>query len=155
MVERSRPRNNSAQLSLRARALRMLARREHSRLELQRKLEAYDDAAEIEKLLDDFAGKGWLSESRVLEQLVHARRGKFGSRRIRQELIDKGIAGDLVAQALPGLKDGDLEAARAIWRKKFGKPPRNMNERARQTRFLLSRGFTADVVRRVVRGGDD
>jgi regulatory protein len=155
MVDRSQSRKNSTQPSLRTRALRMLVRREHSRLELQRKLEAYGDTAEIEKLLDEFARQGWLSESRVLEQLVHARRGKFGSRRIRQELIDKGVAGDLVDQALPGLKEGDFDAARAIWRRKFGKLPGNISERARQTRFLLSRGFTADVIRRVLRDRED
>jgi len=132
----------------------MLARREHSRLELRRKLEPHADTAEIEKLLDDLVARGWLSESRVVEQLMHGRRGRFGSRRIRQELLEKGVGEDLVARAMQWLKAGDFEAAQAVWHKRFGKLPRDLNERARQTRFLLNRGFTNDVIRRVLANKD-
>lgn len=152
-VERGRSRKNSAEADLRARALRFLARREHSRSELQRKLAPFaEDPADLAIVLDDFVRRGWLSDRRAAEQLVHSRRGKFGSARIRQELLRRGIAENAVAEALPGLKDGDVAAARTVWQKKFGIMPRNMAERARQVRFLQGRGFTADVIRRVMKG---
>lgn len=157
MEQRSPPKKNRPQPSLRARALGLLARREHSRLELQRKLAPHAQGPdEVANLIEDLVRRGWLSEQRVVEQLIHARRGKRGSQRIRQELLDKGIAEDLVAQALPALKDGDLEAARALWHRKFGKPPRDMAERAKQVRFMQSRGFALETVLRIIkRGGDD
>jgi regulatory protein len=136
--------------------LRLLARREHSRLELQRKLAPHaQDPGELASLLDELCRRGWLSERRVVEQIIHARREKFGSRRIRQELLDKGVAEELVAESLPQLKDGDIEAARAVWRKKFGKLPRNAAERARQVRFMQGRGFTLETVLHTIKRGND
>jgi regulatory protein len=156
-VEPRQPKKNRPEPSLRARALRLLARREHSRLELQRKLAPHaPDPEELENLIGDLVRRGWLSEQRVVEQLVHARRGKHGSQRIRQELLDKGIAEELVAQALPQLRDGDADAARALWQRKFGTLPRNMAERAKQVRFMQSRGFALETVLRVIKqGGED
>ena len=136
--------------------MRLLARREHSRHELGRKLAVHaGDPAEIERVLDEFEARGWLSERRVVEQVVHARRSRFGARRIEHELLDKGISADAVAAALPGLKHGELEAARAVWAKKFGRLPRTPAERARQARFLQGRGFGFDVVLKVIKGGDE
>ncbi len=157
MEQRSPPKKNKLEPSLRARALRLLARREHSRLELQRKLAPHArDPDEVANLIEDLVRRGWLSEQRVVEQLIHVRRGKLGSQRIRQELLDKGIAEELVAQALPQLKEGDIEAARAVWQRKFGKLPRDMAERAKQARFMQSRGFALETVLRVIKqGGDD
>ena len=156
-MEPRQPKKNKPEPSLRARALRLLARREHSRLELQRKLAPHaPDPEELENLIGDLVRRGWLSEQRVVEQLVHARRGKHGSQRIRQELLDKGIAEELVAQALPQLRDGDADAARALWQRKFGKLPRDMGERAKQVRFMQSRGFALETVLRVIKqGGED
>lgn len=93
----------------------------------------------------------------MIEQVVHARRGKLGSRRIRQELLDKGIAADLVAEAVAQLKDGDVEAARTLWRKKFGSVPRDAAGRARQIRFMQGRGFALEVILKVMKqdGKDD
>lgn len=92
----------------------------------------------------------------MIEQVVHARRGKLGSRRIRQELLDKGIAAELVAEALVQLKDGEVEAARALWQKKFGSLPRDAAGRARQIRFMQGRGFALEVILKVMRqGGKD
>lgn len=142
--------------SLRARALRLLARREHSRRELERKLAVHaEDPAEVGRVLDEFEAQGWLSERRVVEQVVHARRSRFGARRIEQELLDKGISADAVAAALPGLKDSELAAARAVWARKFGKLPRTPAERASQARFLQGRGFGFDIVLKVIKGGGD
>src|SRR5262245_3255378 len=143
--------------SLKERALRFLARREHSRAELTRKLAPHaDDSAEIDGVLDDLESRGWLSERRVVEQVVHARRPRFGARRIERELLEKGISEDSVAAALPQLKEGELEAARAVWVKKFGgRQPGRPAERARQVRFLQGRGFDLEVILKVIRGRDE
>jgi len=143
--------------SLRARALRYLARREHSRLELARKLAPHaEDPAEVERVLDELEQRGWLSERRVVEQVVHARRARFGARRIGRELLEKGISEEGVAAALPGLKSGEQEAARAVWLRKFGgRQPRGLAERARQVRFLQGRGFDFEVILKVIGGREE
>lgn len=138
---------------LRERALGYLARREHTRAELARKLAAYcEDRNEIEVLLDDFAKRGWLSEARYVEMVVQARQGKFGSRRIAHELREKGVSEEGVAAALSEVRDGELESARAVWAKKFGSLPADAKEKARQIRFLASRGFGQETIYKVMRG---
>ncbi|MGQ0524203.1 MAG: recombination regulator RecX [Betaproteobacteria bacterium] len=152
------PSREKPSVSLRAQALRLLARREHTRLELQRKLAAHtEDASELDNLLDEFTARGWLAEARVAEQVIHTRRGRFGSRRIRQELLAKGVAEEIVASVLPQLKDSELEAARSVWRRKFKAPPSSSTERARQVRFMLGRGFAMETILEVIRssGTDD
>ena len=143
--------------SLRARALKLLARREHSRAELARKLSVHaEDPAEVERVLDDFERRGWLSEHRVVEQLVHARRSRYGARRIERDLLQKGVSADAVAAALAGLKAGELEAVREVWRRKFGgRQPRGPADRARQVRFLQGRGFGLEVILKVIKGRED
>lgn len=143
--------------SLSSRALKLLARREHTRAELARKLaEHTEDPAELERVLDDFERRGWLSEKRVVEQLVHARRSRYGVRRIERDLRAKGVTGEAVEAAVAGLKGGELDAAREVWRRKFsGRLPRTPAERAKQARFLQGRGFDLDVVMKVIKGGDD
>jgi regulatory protein len=140
---------------LRARALQFLARREHARHELERKLAPFaEDEAEVSKLLDEFAARGWLSEQRVVDAVVRAQRARFGSRRIRYELLKRGVEADRVATAVESLRAGDVAALRDVWRRKFGRVPRNAVERARQIRFLQSRGFELDMILRVIRSGD-
>jgi len=142
--------------SLRERALKLLARREHSRRELARKLAPRcEDPDELARVLDELQARGWLSERRVVEQLVHTRRSRFGARRIERELLEKGVSEDAVAGVLPDLKAGDLAAARAVWRKKFGRQPRTAAERARQARFLQGRGFALDVIMKVLKSRDE
>jgi regulatory protein len=154
VAQSRKPNQETPQTSLRARALRLLARREHSRLELERKLAPHaQDSGELESLLDDLARRGWLSERRVVEQVMYTRRSKFGSRRIRQELLDKGVAEELVAEALPQLKASEVEAAREVWRRKFGAPPRDRNERARQVRFMQGRGFALETILKIIKSG--
>jgi regulatory protein len=143
--------------SLRARALRFLARREHSRVELARKLAPHaEDPVEVERVLDDFEQRGWLSERRVVEQVVHAKRRRFGARRIENELRQKGVSEEAMAAALSGLKSGELEAAREVWRRKFGDTrARGPADRARQVRFLQGRGFDLEVIFKVIKGGGE
>lgn len=142
--------------SLRARALEYLARREHSRAELSAKLGPHAESPEqVAGLLDELERLGWLSEKRVVEQIIQGRRGKFGASRIVHELRRKGVAEDLIGEALPELKGSELEAARGVWRRKFGRLPASAQERARQMRFLQGRGFGLEVIMKVLRGNDD
>lgn len=139
--------------SLRGRAIRLLARREHSRHELARKLAAHaQDADELESVLDALEAQGWLSERRVVEQVVHARRRRFGARRIARELTEKGIGEETVAATLKTLEKEEVESARAVWRRKFSRLPRTAADRARQVRFLQGRGFSFDTIMQVLKG---
>jgi regulatory protein len=141
---------------LRARALRLLARREHSRAELRTRLNAHaEDSHSLEALLDELERSGWLSEARFVEAVLHARRGRFGSARIARELRAKGASEEAIEHAIADAAKTELQAAREVWRKKFGHAPSNLAERARQTRFLASRGFGADVIHRVLNQRED
>ena len=143
-----------AEASPGARALRLHARRDHTRLELERKLAPHvPDAAELQALLDDFTARGWLCEQRVVDQVLHAKRGRLGAARIRQTLIEKGIPQELIGPALESLRETELDAARSVWARRFTNVPRDAAERARQVRFLQYRGFSVEVAMRVVRGG--
>jgi regulatory protein len=138
--------------TLRARALKALARREHSRQELRVKLLPFaENPDELDPLLDDLENRGWLSESRFVEQLTTVRRRRFGAARILHELREKGVSEAALVSAQSGLKDSEVEAARAVWKKKFGSLPASLEERAKQSRFLASRGFSAEVVHQVLR----
>ena len=143
--------------SLRGRALKLLAQREHTRAELARKLAAHaEDPAEVEGVLDDFEKRGWLSEARVVEQRVHTLRKRYGARRIERDLRQKGVSEDAVAAALSGLKSGEAEAAREVWQRKFGgRLPRTPGDRARQVRFLQGRGFDFEVIMKVIKSKDE
>jgi regulatory protein len=134
----------------------MLARREHSRRELERKLSALvDDHDQIPPLLDDFERRGWLSEERFAAELVAARRRRFGAQRIAAELREKGVSEQTIAEALTALDANELEAARTVWQKKFGAAPADARDRARQIRFLQGRGFSFEVIRRILAADDE
>jgi regulatory protein len=172
--------------SLKAQAIALLARREHSRTELRRKLlarigvEARADAAAsrlhrfgaanggaaaleaevpelpadpapaVDELLDWLEAHDYLSTARFIESRLHARATRFGSERIRHELAQHGVTLD--ASALRVLRDGEFERARAVWSRKFGSPAADATGRAKQARFLAARGFSSEVIRRVVKG---
>jgi regulatory protein len=140
------------ELSLRGRALQALARREHSRAELHSKLllHAKEDE-DVDALLDDLVRAGWLSDQRATEQTVRIRSSRFGTQRITHELRQKGISDELIQQVLPQLKTGELEAARSVWQRKFASPPQDAKEKARQMRFLQSRGFSFEVIFQVLK----
>jgi regulatory protein len=158
--------------SLKARALRLLAQREHSRSELRRKLLAHALQAEVAKrpppddgsacgddvraaatgtvdeLLDALEAAGHLSEARFVESRVHCRAPRFGRRRIEAELARHGL--EIGAAANCELAASEVERAREVWTRRFGVPAHDARERARQMRFLAGRGFDGDVIRRVV-----
>jgi regulatory protein len=144
------------QPSLRERALRLLARREHGRAELAAKLQPYvlpgDD---LEALLDEFSRRKQLSDERYAESRVHVLSRKFGAARITHELRSKGIDKSLAEQASRVARASEIERAREIWRRKFQAAPRTDLERAKQMRFLQSRGFSFETIRAVVGRADD
>jgi regulatory protein len=156
-------------LSLKGRALQWLSQREHSRIELRRKLmraarlrdeaaasevNASERAAEVEALLDWLTEHRYLSEARFIESRIHARAARFGQRRIAQELHQHGATLD--ADSAARLRASEFERAQALWARRFGaEPAADAALRAKQMRFLAGRGFASDVIRRVVRGADD
>ena len=164
--------------SLKARALQWLAQREHSRVELRRKLlrlareqaagaakgagddaeaggdaKPTDPAAAVDLLLDWLVANRYLSDARFVESRVNARTARYGNLRIRQELGQHGTALD--ATTAERLKGSEMARAQALWARRYGATPAlDSNERARQMRFLAGRGFSANVIRRVVRGAE-
>ena len=139
------------QPSLKGRALRLLSQREHSRTELERKLSQHEEVpGELAKALDELQARDFINDGRAVDSVVNRRSGKLGSARIKQELAAKGLSGEAVAEAMANLKDSELSRAQEVWRKKFGTAPQDPQAKAKQMRFLLSRGFPSEVVRRTV-----
>lgn len=137
--------------SLKGRALRLLSQREHSRLELERKLAQHEtEPGELAKALDELQARGFISEERVVESVIHRRASKLGTARVKQELQSKGLSAEVMAETLDQLRSTELERAREVWARKFGTPATEPKEKARQIRFLVSRGFAAEVVRKIV-----
>jgi regulatory protein len=141
---------------LRERALRLLARREHSRVELVRKLEragfARDD---IGPLLDAFEAKNWLSDRRFAESYVADHRARAGSVKLAYDLRQRGVSDGIIESVLGDNRDSELDRAREVWQKRFGAAPVDAAEKARQMRFLQSRGFTPEVIRRAISNRND
>jgi regulatory protein len=166
------------QRSLKARALQLLAQREHSRAELRRKLLVHaradmlpglvadasatdvgapllalapvDPLTRVDTVLDWLEAHNYLSQERFVESRVHARAARFGNLRIRQELAQHALT--LSPQAAQALKDSEFDRAHAVWARKYAAAPEGLAEHARQARFLASRGFSADVIRQLLRG---
>jgi regulatory protein len=157
--------------SLKGRALQWLAQREQSRVELRRKLlphavaedaaaaEAGGPSAElaptarVEAVLDWLEVHQYLSQERFVESRVHARAARFGNLRIRQELKLHQVA--LSPDAALALKESELHRARAVRERKFASWPASLAERAKQARFLAGRGFSPEVIGRVLRAPTD
>lgn len=138
-------------LSLKGRALRYLSAREHSRVELERKLRPFEnEPGQIERVLNELAERDLINESRVIESVLHRRQDRIGGARLRNELIRKGIDRDAVDEAIETLKSSELARARQVLEKKFGPGTSDAGpeERARQLRFLASRGFSGEVSQR-------
>jgi regulatory protein len=152
----ARPR---ARLSLKGRALQLLAQRDRSRVELRIRLlrhvaadpevEAELARAEVEALLDWLEANRYLSAERFAESRVHARAARFGNRRIQAELAQHGVA--LAPEVAQALSESELQRAAAVRERRFQAPPRDASERAAQARFLAGRGFSAEVIQRVLR----
>jgi regulatory protein len=143
------------EISLRERALSMLARREHTRAEMTRKLSPHSESPEqVEQLLDALVARGWLSEARFAESRANALARKFGSRKIEHDLRSRGVSAEVVEHAVERARTQELDHCRAAWQRKFGVLPQTVAERGRQMRFLAGRGFSAEAVRQVLKDGD-
>jgi regulatory protein len=142
--------------ALRQKAIRLLARRDRSRAEMHRLLAAYcDDEAMLTALLDELQARDWLSEARLAAQFVHSRRSRVSAMRIRQQLAQRGVQPDVVAESTAGLEQTDLTAALALWRRRFGQPAADRAGRERQLRFLRNRGFGHGLALQVLRLADE
>ena len=140
---------------LRERVLRLLARREHSRAELVRKLEqAGFDTSDIQPLLDEFEQKNWLSDRRFAESYVADHRARVGSIKLAYDLRQRGVGDNIVDAVLSDSRDSEIDRAREVWKKKFDALPANTHERARQIRFLQGRGFSQSIIQRALRNGE-
>ena len=155
--------------SLKARALRLLSQREYSRKGLAAKL-AESEArwgklggeqaeqttesrdSQIEAVLDDFEARGWLSDERFAEALVRRRSERYGMRKIADELDRAGVDAKQSAKLLGALKETEFQRAFDLWTRKYGVRAQDQKERARQYRFLASKGFGAEVVAKVIGG---
>jgi len=145
------------QPTLRERALRLLARREHSLAELAGKLRTYAHPGEdLEALLEDLSRRRLLSDERYAESRAHVLSRKYGAARIAHELRAKGLDKGLAEQTAKAARATEVERAREVWRRKFRVAPTTREQRAKQMRFLQSRGFSFDAIRAVVgRPGED
>ena len=144
------------QLSLKGRALKLQAGREHSRRELERKLARHEtEPGQLKTALDELQARGFIDEQRVVDSLLHRRGARLGAGRIKQELQAKGLDAERVALAVASLKASEVERAREVWRKKFGTLPETPSERAKQARFLATRGFSQGIIGKILKGIDE
>lgn len=116
-------------------------------------IDGADPAPEVDALLDWLSARGYLSDQRFVDSRIHARQGRYGNLRIERELAQHGLAPD--AQARQQLRDTELARAREVWQRKYGAAAADTAERLRQMRFLAGRGFSSEVIRRVLRGLPD
>ena len=139
--------------TLKQRAVALLARREYSRAELSKRLAASRASPiEIDAALDELALSGLLSDARFAAALVHQKTGGYGKRAIAHALREKGVDAGEATAALAVLDGEDeLAVARALWARRFGHPPRDEREKARQLRFLLSRGYSHSIAFKILR----
>ena len=143
-----------AKLSLKGRALKLLAQREHSRSELETKLARHvnvEEGDDLGAILDELTAKDFINPERVAASVVHRRASRMGTQRVVQELRSKGLDDEMVRNASEQLRDTELERARELWCKRFGTPPADIKEKAKQLRFMASRGFSSGVASRVLR----
>ncbi|HEY5800479.1 MAG TPA: recombination regulator RecX, partial [Burkholderiaceae bacterium] len=140
-------------LSLKGRALKYLSMREHSRLELSRKLLRHaEEGDDVPALLDFLEKNNWLSQERFSESLVHRRASRFGNARIVAELQSHGIAGEQISTIKASLAEDESARAIDIWRRKFGQVAQSAEERSKQMRFLMQRGFSHRAVSAALKG---
>lgn len=150
---------------LRARALAALAQREHSRAELKRKLLAAwqrsadraekeppaDAEAQVDALLDQFTTAGWLSEQRYIDSRLRSRSPRLGARRLAAELAQQGLKPE--GETWEQVQASEEERAQQLLQRRFGdEPPHDLKEKARRTRFLISRGFAPGLVGKLLKG---
>ena len=146
----------SAPVSLRAQAIRLLARREYARSELEHRLIAKGAPRnEVGFVLDELIAQGYLSDARYARAMATQKAGGYSRRSIAEALKAKGIARTDIERALVEAEADDGEALRALWQRRFGKPPIDEREKARQVRFLQARGFALSAIFKLLREAPD
>ncbi len=127
--------------------------REHSRLELSRKLSKYaEEGDDVGALLDFLEKNNWLSQERFSESLIHRREARYGNSRIVAELQSHGINGEALQELKTSLADSEVARACDVWSRKFGAVALDAEGRGKQMRFLMQRGFSQRAVRAAMRG---
>ncbi len=140
-------------LSLKGRALKYLAMREHSRVELARKLGPHAESAEqVDAVLDELEQRGFLSAERFAQSVIHRKAARYGTARLKAELQQHDLPPEVAREAVESLKATELSRAQALWARRFGQVADTPEERARQSRYLAGRGFSGDVIRQVLKG---
>jgi regulatory protein len=141
--------------SLKGRALEYLSRREYSRSELVRKLTPFAEEHDaLDALIDTLEREGWLSDARFAESVVHRRAARMGAHRIVSELRRHAVDDALIETVGAQLRETELARAQAVWRKKYGHLPQTPAERAKQARFLATRGFSRATIVQILKGDD-
>ena len=148
---------NKNQLKLKKRALYYLGKRDYSRVELRRKILVYSESLEISKaylelVLDELEKKDWLSDDRFSEQFVLSKKRKFGARKIAHELKLRGVNELIISRVLRDIKDDEFLLAKKIWEKKFNQIPITIDEKAKQIRFMQSRGIEVAIIHQILSG---
>ena len=143
---------NTMANELRQQAIRLLARREHTRAELASKLAGHGTQEEIDLVLAEMEANHLQSDNRTAENYLRSNASRLGTSRLRHTLKTRGVAPDLIDEQLAqaDLPD-EIERARAAWSRKFSAAPANSKEWARQARFLQSRGFASDIIRKLLK----
>jgi regulatory protein len=158
-IESAKEKKPKRALSLRARALSYLSRREYSRTELRSKLLTYASPDDVDGVLDDFEQRSWLNAERFAEQFVNARLSRFGTWRIRHDLLQHQLDPELNAKVLAIAQDSELERAYLLWKRRFVELPEGSQDRrqayVRQFRFLAQRGFSSAVIQKILRSASD
>ena len=149
--------SNKTQLQLKKRALYYLGKRDYSRVELERKILTYSESLKIsrvdlELMLDELEEKDWLSDDRFSEQFVLSKKRKFGARKIAHELKLRGVSESIISRVLRDIKDDEFLLAKKIWEKKFNQIPITIDEKAKQIRFMQSRGIEVAIIHQILSG---
>jgi regulatory protein len=144
--------NAKAPVSLRAQAMRFLARREHSREELRRKLATkVEEGDNLEAVLDELAAKGWLSDARYAEHTLRAKARRYGPLKLQHYLKSRGVDEQSIAAGLHAAGADGAPQLETIWKSRFREAPQDEREKARQVRFLQGRGFALDAIFRFLK----
>ena len=137
---------------LRQQAIKLLARREHTRVELARKLAGLGTQEEIDAVLADMEASQLQSDDRTAENYLRSNASRLGASRLRHTLKTRGVAPELIDEQLAQADlPEEIERARAAWGRKFSAAPANPKEWARQARFMQSRGFASDIIRKLLK----
>ncbi len=135
--------------------MRFLARREHSREELRRKLlPKVAEGEDLEAVLDDLAHRGWLSDARFAEQAARAKAGRYGPLKLAHYLRSRGVDDESIAAGIHAAGEDGATQLETVWKSRFRALPADERQRARQVRFLQGRGFALEEILRFLKSRD-